>query len=80
MGEAWDVTSKTYVDHDTTMNITCNDNYELASTLPIRCNNGSWTQEPKCEPARCKILPSPPLNGMVVVSKYVFLSIHATLK
>ena len=50
-----------------TINITCDDNYELASTLPIECNNGTWTVEPKCEPARCKILPDPPLNGMVVV-------------
>ena len=68
MGEALDVKLNDYVDHDTTMNISCSENYELASSLPIRCNNGTWTEEPKCEPARCKILPSPPLNGMVVVS------------
>ena len=71
MGRSIDVALKTYVPHDTTMNISCEENYELAaSSLPIQCDNGTWTQEPKCEPARCKILPSPPLNGMVVVSNH----------
>ena len=68
MGRSLDVELNTNAPHDTTMNISCSENYELASSLPIRCNNGTWTEEPKCEPARCKILPSPPLNGMVVVS------------
>ena len=34
----------------------------------IVCNNGTWSKIPRCEPARCKTLPPPPLNGMVVVS------------
>ena len=72
MGRSLDVELNTNAPHDTTMNISCSENYELASSLPIRCNNGTWTEEPKCEPARCKILPSPPLNGMVVVS-YIIL-------
>ena len=36
--------------------------------LSFRCNNGTWSRIPKCEPARCKTLPEPPNNGMVVVS------------
>ena len=72
MGRSLDVELNTNAPHDTTMNISCSENYELASSLPIRCNNGTWTEEPKCEPARCKILPSPPLNGMVVVSLILY--------
>ena len=66
-GESVNIKIRTFAEHGMTINITCDDNYELASTLPIECNNGTWTVEPKCEPARCKILPDPPLNGMVVV-------------
>ena len=73
MGKSLDVRLETKVPHETTMNISCNENYELASSLPIECNNGTWTEEPKCEPARCKTLPSPPLNGMVVVSTHLYL-------
>lgn len=72
MGESLDVQLNTYSPHGTSMNISCNENYELGSSLPIECFNGSWTIEPKCVPARCKTLPSPPLNGMVVVSIFIF--------
>ncbi len=38
----------------------------------VTCNNGTWTTIPRCEPARCKALPEPPQDGMVVVSpKYI---------
>ena len=40
----------------------------------IVCNNGTWSKIPRCEPARCKTLPPPPLNGMVVVSLIPFFS------
>ena len=33
------------------------------------CNNGSWTREPECRPARCKTVPDPPSNGMIVVPR-----------
>ena len=67
MGKPLDLRLNTKVEHGSTMNVTCNKNYELASLLPITCDNGTWSEETKCEPARCKTLPSPPLNGMVVV-------------
>ena len=68
MGNAVNITIGTQIKHGQTMNVTCNGNYELASSLPITCNNGTFDNVPKCEPARCKQLPTPPLNGMVVVS------------
>ena len=33
---------------------------------PIECQNGTWSQIPKCVPARCKTMPTPPQNGMIV--------------
>ena len=33
---------------------------------PIQCHNGTWTQIPRCVPARCKTMPTPPQNGMIV--------------
>ena len=69
MGEGINVTVGDTIDHGENITVDCNGNYELASnSTPIMCNNGTWTQIPKCEPARCKTLPSPPLNGMIVVS------------
>ena len=57
------------IEHGDTISVACKGNFELASnSTPIVCNNGTWTQIPKCEPARCKTLPAPPLDGMVVVS------------
>ena len=69
MGKAVNLTVGSPVKHGQNITVSCNTNYELASnSTPIVCNNGTWTQIPKCEPARCKSLPGPPLNGMVVVS------------
>ena len=56
------------VEHGSVINVTCNENYELRSGQPIECYNGTWTERTTCEPARCKTLPNPPFNGMVVVS------------
>jgi hypothetical protein len=70
MGKAINLTVGSPVKHGQNITVNCNANYELASnSTPIVCNNGTWTQIPKCEPARCKSLPAPPLNGMVVVSQ-----------
>ena len=57
--------------HGQNISIDCNMNYELEGNVAqITCNNGTFNKMPRCEPARCKDLPSPPNNGMVVVSTY----------
>jgi len=40
------------------------------SASSVTCDNGTWSTIPRCEPARCKALPAPPLDGMVVVSSF----------
>ena len=63
--------------HGQNISIDCNKNYELEGNVAqITCNNGTFNKMPRCEPARCKELPSPPNNGMVVVS----ILLHSTLK
>ena len=55
--------------HGENITVECNHNYELEGNVTqITCNNGTFDRMPKCEPARCKTLPAPPKNGMVVVS------------
>ena len=57
--------------HGENITVECNHNYELEGNVTqITCNNGTFDRMPKCEPARCKTLPAPPKNGMVVVSFY----------
>lgn len=68
MGNVVNLTIGAKIQHGENIVITCSSNYEIPSNkTPIDCHNGTWSQIPKCEPARCKTLPSPPLNGMVVV-------------
>jgi hypothetical protein len=75
MGGALNLTVGSTVKHGDNMTVNCDDNYELAaSASPIACTNGTWSQIPRCEPARCKNLPSPPLDGMVVVRDAFFKS------
>ncbi|KAK9874005.1 hypothetical protein WA026_002356 [Henosepilachna vigintioctopunctata] len=62
--------SSTVVIHGEELIVECDTQYEfLGSLSPVTCNNGTWTQIPKCEPARCKQLPKPPKNGMVIAPK-----------
>ncbi|XP_044746690.1 complement factor H isoform X3 [Coccinella septempunctata] len=62
--------SSTVVVHGEELVVECDQQYEfLGSLSPVSCNNGTWTQIPKCEPARCKHLPKPPKNGMVIAPK-----------
>lgn len=57
--------------HGTTLSVICDRNYEfpMAYLAPPTCNNGTWSIIPKCVPARCKGLPKPPKNGMVLAPK-----------
>ena len=70
MGRVVNLTSyRNTVMHGENITVECNHNYELEGNVTqIACNNGSFDRMPKCEPARCKTLPAPPKNGMVVVS------------
>merc|ERR1719204_1056990 len=56
------------VPHGDPIEVNCTANYEvLTDGFPITCNNGTWSKIPRCSPARCKTMPTPPRNGMVVV-------------
>ncbi|XP_050719319.1 uncharacterized protein LOC127000000 isoform X1 [Eriocheir sinensis] len=58
------------VSHGQTIDVQCNENYELAySQAPSLCYNGTWTNYPRCQPARCKRLPERPRHGMVIAPK-----------
>ncbi|XP_057654269.1 sushi, von Willebrand factor type A, EGF and pentraxin domain-containing protein 1 isoform X11 [Diorhabda carinulata] len=62
--------TSTVVQHGEALSVDCDPHYEfLASLSPVTCNNGTWTSMPKCDPARCKRLPSVPRNGMVIAPK-----------
>nr|XP_014289884.1 sushi, von Willebrand factor type A, EGF and pentraxin domain-containing protein 1 isoform X2 [Halyomorpha halys] len=57
------------VPHGHQLSVQCEQRYEPAAESPIVCNNGSWSQIPRCQPARCKYLPKAPKNGMVIAPK-----------
>ncbi|XP_050294789.1 uncharacterized protein LOC126734965 isoform X2 [Anthonomus grandis grandis] len=58
--------TSTVVTHGETLSVDCDPKYEFISTLiNVSCNNGTWTQMPKCEPAKCQYLPKAPRHGMV---------------
>jgi len=64
------------VTHGDNITIDCEDRFETKSnSTPIQCNNGTWTLTPKCFPARCKTMPPPPKNGMIVVPQVTHGSI-----
>lgn len=58
------------VEHGEKLVVICQTNYEFPSyRMPVICNNGTWTNIPRCKPARCKQLPRAPKNGMVIAPK-----------
>ncbi|KAG7173717.1 Locomotion-related protein Hikaru genki-like 2 [Homarus americanus] len=58
------------VPHGSIIDVQCDKNYELAYSLaPSLCYNGTWTNYPRCQPARCKKLPDRPRHGMVIAPK-----------
>ncbi|XP_072947913.1 sushi, von Willebrand factor type A, EGF and pentraxin domain-containing protein 1 [Epargyreus clarus] len=64
------VGSSSMVQHGDMIVVDCEKNYEFPSNnLAVICNNGTWTQIPRCQPARCKKMPKYPRNGMVMAPK-----------
>ncbi|XP_045540469.1 uncharacterized protein LOC106717941 [Papilio machaon] len=64
------VGSSTMVQHGEVILVDCEQNYEFPSNnVAVNCNNGTWTQIPRCQPARCKKMPKFPRNGMVIAPK-----------
>ncbi|KAE8747215.1 hypothetical protein FOCC_FOCC006082 [Frankliniella occidentalis] len=66
------------VPHGEQLMVRCEPRYEfLNNGTPVLCNNGTWTQIPKCQPesnkvlcvARCKRMPRVPRNGYVIAPK-----------
>ncbi|XP_069936040.1 sushi, von Willebrand factor type A, EGF and pentraxin domain-containing protein 1 isoform X3 [Cherax quadricarinatus] len=65
-----DTRAGSQVPHGSIIDVECNQNYELAYSLaPSLCYNGTWTNYPRCQPARCKKLPERPRHGMVIAPK-----------
>ncbi|KAM3956627.1 LOW QUALITY PROTEIN: hig-anchoring scaffold protein, partial [Aphomia sociella] len=64
------VGSSSMVQHGEIILVDCEKNYEFPSNnAAVTCNNGTWTQIPRCQPARCKKMPKNPRNGMVIAPK-----------
>ncbi|KAL0811803.1 hypothetical protein ABMA28_009231 [Loxostege sticticalis] len=64
------VGSSSMVQHGEIILVDCEKNYEFPSNnAAVTCNNGTWTQIPRCQPARCKRMPRNPRNGMVIAPK-----------
>ncbi|KAG7300622.1 hypothetical protein JYU34_014915 [Plutella xylostella] len=64
------VGSSSMVQHGEIIIVECEKNYEFPSNnAAVTCNNGTWTQIPRCQPARCKRMPRFPRNGMVIAPK-----------
>ncbi|KAF5269827.1 hypothetical protein FQR65_LT05873 [Abscondita terminalis] len=62
--------SSTVVQDGEALTVHCDPLYEFSlNDAPVVCNNGTWTNIPKCQPARCKYLPKAPKNGMVIAPK-----------
>ncbi|KAL1513275.1 hypothetical protein ABEB36_002702 [Hypothenemus hampei] len=58
--------TSTVVTHGEVLTVDCDTSYEFLSIhSEVSCNNGTWTQMPKCEPAKCQHLPKSPRHGMV---------------
>ncbi|KAH1014446.1 hypothetical protein HUJ05_012309 [Dendroctonus ponderosae] len=72
--------TSTVVAHGEKLAVDCDPSYEFLSThMNVTCNNGTWTEMPRCDPAkqtgvyqtqlllpnRCQHLPRAPRHGMV---------------
>ncbi|XP_060533491.1 sushi, von Willebrand factor type A, EGF and pentraxin domain-containing protein 1 isoform X2 [Cylas formicarius] len=58
--------TSTVVTHGEMLTVDCDPKFEFQWTHEkVTCNNGTWTQMPKCEPAKCQSLPKAPRHGMV---------------
>lgn len=61
-----------FVDHESSMEIVCQEKYEFEKMMDgryiiqaPRCNNSTWTYEPRCKPASCLNRPPVPPNGRI---------------
>ncbi|OXU29456.1 hypothetical protein TSAR_000848 [Trichomalopsis sarcophagae] len=65
------INNVTVAEHGKRLVVECVQDYEFAaaSITPVVCNNGTWSIVPTCSPARCKLMPKPPKNGMVIAPK-----------
>ena len=65
------INNVTVAEHGKNLAVECDSDYEFytASSTPVVCNNGTWSIVPSCSPARCKQMPKPPKNGMVIAPK-----------
>ncbi|KAL7300726.1 hypothetical protein TKK_0006705 [Trichogramma kaykai] len=64
------INNVTIAEHGKRLVVECISDYEFAMAHhPVVCNNGTWTIVPSCTPARCKLMPKPPKNGMVIAPK-----------
>lgn len=63
--------SSNKVVHGTTLEVVCEHLYEFPamSSSPPTCMNGTWSQMPRCIPARCKVLPKSPKHAMILAPK-----------
>uniref|UniRef100_A0AAR5PA08 Sushi domain-containing protein n=1 Tax=Dendroctonus ponderosae TaxID=77166 RepID=A0AAR5PA08_DENPD len=58
--------TSTVVAHGEKLAVDCDPSYEFLSThMNVTCNNGTWTEMPRCDPAKCQHLPRAPRHGMV---------------
>jgi hypothetical protein len=64
------INNVTVAEHGKRLAVECVSDYEFAASgHPVLCNNGTWSIVPTCSPARCKQMPKPPKNGMVIAPK-----------
>ncbi|XP_048510711.1 uncharacterized protein LOC105691170 isoform X2 [Athalia rosae] len=64
------INNVTVVEHGEKVIVVCQSDYEfVANKTPVVCDNGTWAVIPKCTPARCKLMPRAPKNGMVIAPK-----------
>lgn len=64
------INNVTVAEHGKGLVVECINDYEFGVvSTPVTCNNGTWSIVPSCSPARCKQMPKPPKNGMVIAPK-----------